>query len=116
MEEQHTRLIEARKVLEPRIGVLANQLRLAISAWNARPESWQVCLDTKARGLFLNRQWHHGVQVALFDDSGVYRQENKGGESYFVLEESLALRFKHLNGNLLPETTPHVGRNNGTIN
>ena len=106
MQGQHIRLSEAREVLEPRMPTLANSLRLSVSAWNVRPESWQVSLDAKARGIFLNRQWHHGVQEALVDDSGIRRESNKGGESYFVLDDSFALRFKHLNNGLMSRNYP----------
>lgn len=106
MQDQHIRLSQAREVLEPRMSALATQLRLAVNTWNLRPESWQISLDTKARGIFLNRLWHHGVQVALFDDHGVRRESNEGGESYFVLDDSLALRFKHLDKTLTSRNYP----------
>ena len=106
MRDQHIKLLQARELLEPRMPVLTGQLRLAVAAWNARPESWQVSLDSKARGIFLNRQWHHGVQSALADDFALRRENNQGGESYFVLDDSFALRFKHLDKNLISRNYP----------
>ena len=44
--------------------------------------------------------------MALADDSMVRREKNRGGESYFVIEDSFALRFKHLDGNLMSRNYP----------
>ena len=104
-------LPEVRQILEPsngesRISVFTNQLRLTIDSWNARPESWQVSLDTKSRGLLINRQWHYMVQNALADDPMIRREKNSGGESYFVLENRCVIRLKYLNRNLMSMNYP----------
>ncbi len=99
-------LSEAKTILGSRMGVLTTQLRLTIEMWNSRPASWQVSLDSKTRGMFVNRHWYHGVQTALSDDPMVRRIKDSGAESYFVIENSFALRFKHLGRNLMSMNYP----------
>ncbi len=96
----HIALPEARHTLEPRMSILTSVLRTSVAAYNARPTAWQFSLDKKARALLLNRLWYFQVAQALHNDTGILLVPNHG-ESYFVIDEALVLRFKHLGGDLL---------------
>ena len=93
-------LPSARSTLEPRMRILTNTLTMSVNIYNARPIAWQLSLDAKSRALLLNRLWYYNVRQQLQNDAGVRLVRNHS-EFYFAFDDTLVLRFKHLDRNLL---------------
>ena len=107
MKGTHITLGEAKRILDPRMSTMVNELRLTIVSWNNRPAQWQLSLaDPKARGLVLNRIWYQRIQSALANDRGVQRRPNAGEESYLEIDGLFMLRLKSLSRQLTTRNLP----------
>ena len=85
----------ARAILQSRVPAFAVSLRKAIHEWNNRFGAYHAILDEFARAVLINQLWYAYSSQALHGDAGVLL-DKYGNRYYYVLDDSVVLRFKHV--------------------
>ena len=91
----HIDLGRAKDTLQPRIPVFAGSLRKAIQEWNTGLGAYHAIVDQSARGVLINQFWYAYSSQALRDDAGI-SLDNHGNRYYYIVDDLLVLRFKHV--------------------
>ena len=86
----------AKVILRPRVPVFADSLRKAIREWNTGLGAYHAIFDEFARGVLISQFWYTYSSQALEGDSGI-SLEKHGGRPYYIVDDELVLRFKHVN-------------------
>lgn len=90
-------MANAQVILRPRMPDLTVALRRSVHEWNTGLAPYHLRLDEYARAVVVNKLWYSYAEQLLFGDAGVaFHQESNG--KYLVVDDSLVLRFKHLDG------------------
>jgi hypothetical protein len=90
-------LNDARSSLQPRMWVFAGALRRAVEAWNEDGVSkHHTGLTESTRAVFISDLWYQYSSEKLRDDPDV-SLETCGTRHFYIIDEKLTLRFKHLN-------------------
>ena len=88
-------LQRAKAILQPRIPVLAGSLRKAIDEWNSGLGKYHAILDQSVRGVIINQFWYAYSSQAFRGDAGITLDKHGNGR-YYVIDDSLVLRLKHV--------------------
>ena len=96
MKPYYLDLHEAKSILEPRAPVFVDALRKAMHEWNHGLSHYHTTFDEFARGVLLSQMWYNYSSQALQGDFGVALTW-RGSRPYYIFDQSVVLRFKHLN-------------------
>ena len=94
----------AQAVLQPRMPDFSNALFRSVGAWNQIGRI-QALLGKSTRGSFVNDAFYELARQALLADPGVLLVDN-GNRKFFLLDDTLALRLKHVDGSFRPWNYP----------
>ena len=92
----YIKLSRARSILRPRMWAFAGALRKAVEEWNAEMSRYHATLTESTRAMILSDLWYQFSSQALTSDAGVSLRPY-GTRHFYIIDEILALRFKHLN-------------------
>ena len=95
MTPYYISLNDARSILQPRVQIFATALARAVREWNNGLADYHVDFDEFTRGAIINQLWHAYSAQGLRGDPGIVRAKH-GNHPYYIIDESLALRFKHV--------------------
>ena len=83
---------------------LTGEVKNSVNFWNLRCADYLS--DPSTRATVINERWYKGVCDALLPvDDGV-RLGSRNRQQYFVIDDRLVLRFKHLDHNLESKNYP----------
>ena len=85
----------AKIILRPRVPVFAGSIRKAIHEWNSGLGAYHAVVDEFARGVMISQFWYAFSSLALRGDVGI-SLEKHGNRPYFIVEDKVVLRFKHV--------------------
>ena len=101
---QYMSLEETQDILYSRMVNLTGELKNSVNFWNIRCAD--ALSDPSTRATVINEKWYRGVCNTLMSvDRGV-RHGIQNRQQYFVIDEKLILRFKHLDENLDSKNYP----------
>ena len=95
MTSYYMDLGRAKIILRPRVPVFAGSIRKAIHEWNSGLGAYHAVVDEFARGVMISQFWYAFSSLALRGDVGI-SLEKHGNRPYFIVEDKVVLRFKHV--------------------
>lgn len=95
----------ARTILQPRMPGFTEALNECKKTWNNEFAPAQRVLDGSARAHVLNQYWYAFTREIFNGDNSI-RFLNDQLQRYLVIDEKIILRFKYLDGHLLPKNYP----------
>ncbi len=97
-------LPKAMTILQPYVPDFARCLKRSVHEWNTGLGHLHVQLDEFARSVIINRLWYTSAEQIL--PPSMVKADKVGNGKYLVIDETVVVRFKHLDKSYRPQNYP----------